>query len=128
MKKVFASALMFMILFLSAQVEAISYKDSTFAIETINQKLREWKCTPLRIQYGGDELNNAENIAYMNELAEGRGFEKNFSACMVFFTDFRSPKDDGSISAWNYDSDYKNYSWYFGFYSDRTWKLLTWGY
>lgn len=128
MKKVFASALMFVILFLSVQVEAISYEDSTFAVETINQKLREWKCTPLRIQYGGDELNNAENITYMNELAEGRGFEKNFSACMVFFTDFRSPKDDGSISAWNYDSDYKNYSWYFGLYSDGTWKLLTWGY
>ena len=113
---------------ISAQVEAISYEDSTFAVETINQKLREWKCTPLKIWYGGDELNNAENIAYMNELAEGQGFEKNFTACMVFYSDFHSPKDDGNISAWNYDSDYKNYSWYFGLYSDGTWKLLTWGY
>ena len=113
---------------ISAQVEAISYEDSTFAVETINKKLREWKCTPLKIWYGGDELNNAENIAYMNELAEGQGFEKNFTACMVFYSDFHSPKDDGNISAWNYDSDYKNYSWYFGLYSDGTWKLLTWGY
>ncbi len=113
---------------ISAQVEAISYENSTFAVETINQKLREWKCTPLRIQYGGDELNNAENIAYMNDLAEGHGFDKKFTACMVFFTDFRSPKDDGTLSAWNYDTDYKNYSWYFGLYEDGEWKLLTWGY
>ncbi len=116
------------LLIMNAQVEAISYEDSTFAVETINQKLREWKCTPLKIWYGGDELNNAENIAYMNELAEGRGFEKNFSACMVFYSDFHSPPDNGEISAWNYDSDYKNWSWYFGLYSDGTWKLLTWGY
>lgn len=126
MIKFFATPIVLLIM--TAQVEAISYEDSTFAIDTINQKLREWKCTPLRIQYGGDELNNAENIAYMNELAEGHGFEKEFTACMVFFTDFHSPPDDGKITAWNYDSDYKNYSWYFGLYKDGTWKLLTWGY
>ena len=126
MKKFFATLI---VLFtFSFQAEAITCEDSTFAIETINQTLREWKCTPLKIQYGGDELNSAENIAYMNELAEGKGFEKKFSACMVFYTDFISPPDDGKISAWNYDSEYKNYSWYFGFYEDGTWKLLTWGY
>ena len=113
---------------ITAQVEAISYEDSTFAVEIINQKLREWKCTPLRIQYGGDELNNAENIAYMNDLAEGHGFDKKFSACMVFYSDFHSPPDDGTLSAWNYDTDYKNWSWYFGLYEDGEWKLLTWGY
>ena len=116
------------LLMITAQVEAISYEDSTFAVETINQKLRKWKCTPLKIQYGGDELNNAENIAYMNALAEGHDFKQEFSACMVFYSDFRSPKDDGTLSAWNYDTDYKNYSWYFGLYSDGEWKLLTWGY
>ncbi len=126
MKKFFATLILLMMF--SFQVEAISCEDSTFAVDTINQKLREWKCTPLRIQYGGDELNNAENIKYMNDLAEGNGFEKKFSACMVFYTDFHSPPDDGKISAWNYDSDYKNYSWYFGLYEDGEWKLLTWGY
>jgi len=123
----FLTTLIFLLM-ITAQVEAISYEDSTFAIETINQKLREWKCTPLRIQYGGDELNNAENIAYMNDLAEGHGFDKKFSACMVFYSDFHSPPDDGTLSAWNYDSDYKNWSWYFGLYEDGEWKLLTWGY
>ncbi|MBD3878182.1 MAG: hypothetical protein SR1Q5_00640 [Quinella sp. 1Q5] len=117
-----------MLLMMVAPVEAIGYEDSTFAIDTINQKLREWKCTPLKIQYGGDEFNNAENIKYINELAEAHGYEKKFTACMVFYSDFHSPPDDGTISAWNHDSDYKNWSWYFGRYVDGTWKLLTWGY
>ena len=107
MKKFFATLIV--LLMMSVQVEAITCEDSTFAIETINQKLREWN-------------------KYMNELAEGHGFEKKFTACMVFYTDFISPPDDGKISAWNYDSEYKNYSWYFGLYEDGTWKLLTWGY
>ncbi len=123
----FLTTLIILLMF-SAQVEAISYEDSTFAIDAINQKLRAWKCTPLKIWYAGDECNNAENIAYMNELAAGHGFEQNFTACMVFYSDFRSPPDDGKISAWNPDTDYKNWSWYFGFYDDGTWKLLTWGY
>ncbi len=126
MKKFFAALIIF--LMMSAQVEAISYEDSTFAFETINQKLRDWKCTPLKIWYGGDALNNAENISYMNELAEGQGFEKKFSACMIFYSDFHSPPDNGEISAWNPDSDYKNWSWYFGLYEDGEWKLMTWGY
>ena len=126
MKKFFATLIV--LLMFSTQVEAISPEDSNFAFQTIAQKLFEWKCTPLRIQYGGDELNNEENIKYMNDLAEGNGFEKKFSACMVFYSDFRSPKDDGTPCAWNYDSDYKNYSWYFGFYEDGEWKLMTWGY
>ena len=126
MKKFFAA--MIVLLMMNVQGEAITCEDSMFAVDTINQKLREWNCTPLRIQYGGDELNTAENVAYMNELAEARGFEKKFSACMVFYTDFISPSDDGNFSAWNYDSEYKNYSWYFGLYEDGKWKLLTWGY
>lgn len=126
MKKFLMAVLM--LLMMSAQVEAISYEDSTFAIDTINQKLRDWKCTPLRIQYAGDEYNNVENIKYMNDLAEGQGFEKKFTACMVFYTDFHSPTDDGQLSAWEYDTDYKNWSWYFGRYDDGSWKLLTWGY
>lgn len=129
MKK-FLAAIVCGVVLMFSQVEAaeISREDSCFAFETITKTLCEWKCTPLKIWYGGDELNSAENVAYMNELAESRGFEPKFSACMVFYSDFRSPPDDGTISAWNYDSKYENYSWYFGLYSDGTWKLMTSGY
>ena len=128
MKKFFAAALAFVLMTFAAQGEAVSCEDSTFAFDTINHKLREWHCTPLKIWYAGDESNNVENVAYMNALAEGRGFDKKFTACMVFYSDFHSPPDDGTISAWNHDSDYKNWSWYFGRYADGTWHLMTWGY
>lgn len=130
MKKFFATMMAVAILMFAAQAEAISREDSTFAFQTVTQKLNWWKCTPLKIWYGGDELNNAENVAYMNELAESRGCHKKFTACMVFYSDFIAPPDphDGKISAWRYDSEYKNWSWYFGLYEDGEWKLLTWGF
>ena len=121
-------ATLIVLLMMSAPAEAISPDDSAFAFETITRKLHEWNCTPLKIWYGGDELNNAKNIAYINELAQGRGLAPKFTACMVFYSDFRSPPDDGKISAWNYDTEYKNYSWYFGLCEDGTWKLMTNGY
>ena len=120
--------MMLAVLMIGAQAEAISCADATFAFETINQRLREWNCTPLKIWYAGDDSNSAENIAYMNELAQGKGFTKKFSACMVFYSDFHSPPDDGKISAWKPDSDYKNWSWYFGRDEDGNWHLMTWGY
>ena len=131
MKKFFAITAAVVLLMFCAQVDAaeISSADATCAVETINQRLREWNCTPLKIWNSGIALDDAENVAYMNQLADSRGFDKNFTACMIFYTDFKSPPDphDGKVTAWNYDSVYKNYSWYFGLY-DGKWILMTNGY
>lgn len=127
MKKFFAATVLAILLMCSSADAKISPEDSSFAFKTISQKLCEWNCTPLMIKYSGIALDDAENVAYMNELAAAHGFDKKFTACMIFYSDFISPPDDGKISAWNYDSEYKNYSWYFGLYGDE-WKLLTWGY
>ena len=130
MKKFFA-ALTVLLMISCAQVQAreLSSADATFAVETINQRLKEWNCTPLKIWFSGKALDDAENVAYMNKLADGYGFDKNFTACMVFYSDFRSPSDphDGKITAWNYDSVYKDYTWYFGLYNGE-WILMTNGY
>ena len=132
MKKLFATIAAFVIVTGAAQVDAaeLTARDATFAFNAITQKLTWWKCTPLKIWYSGIALDDADNVAYMNELATAHGFHKKFSACMVFYSDFRSPTDphDGKATAWNYDADYKNYSWYFGLYDDGEWKLLTFGY
>lgn len=126
MKKFFATVIA--LVMFAAQVEAVELTsaDSTFAVETINNTLRDWKCTPLKIWYSGTPLNDAENVAYMNQLANGQ----KITACMLFYSDFRSPSDphDGKVTAWNYDAEYKNYSWYFALYTDGTWKLMTYGY
>ena len=119
-----------LIVILSAQVEAFSISESDIddATEVVEEKLHYWNCTEIKIWYGGDDLNSEENIAYMNDLALSHGFEEKFTACMVLYSNFHSPSDDGDISAFDYDTDYENYSWYFGLYEDGEWKLLTWGY
>lgn len=133
MKKLSATILAVAVMLTCAQVDAarqLTAADSDFAFTTIEQKLRWWNCTPLNIRWSGIELDNAENVAYMNDLAEDHGLHKKFTACMVFYSDFRSPPDphDGKVTAWNYDSVYKNYTWYFGLYDDSEWKLMTFGY
>ena len=131
MKKFFAATLIFAVMIFCAQAQAreISSADSTFAFETINQRLKEWNCTPIKIWFSGIPLDDRENVAYMNRLADGYGFDKNFTACMIFYSDFKSPPDphDGKVTAWNYDSVYKDYSWYFGLYNGE-WILMTNGY
>lgn len=131
MKKIFATILAVGLIFLSAQAHAkeISSEDATFAVETINQRLKDWKCTPLKIWYSEIPLDDAENVKYMNELASGKNLEPKFTACMVFYSNFMSPPDphDGKPTAWTYDKEYKDYNWYFGLYEGK-WILMTNGY
>lgn len=134
----------FLVLIFSSQVEAADVKidygnskvfskaDMDFCIEVIKKQLEENGCTLHSVTYVGDEKSNSkENIKYMNSLAEGNNFKKKFSKCLFLKTDFLSPKDpkDGKVTAWRYDTEYKDYDWYFGFYEvDGEWKLLTFGY
>lgn len=129
MKKFLLTILAVMLMFSPADAAKLSSADAVFAFRTITQKLHEMNCTPLNIRYSGIALDDAGNVSYMNRLADGYGFDKNFTACMVFYSDFHSPPDphDGKPTAWNYDSDYKDYTWYFGLYKGE-WILMTWGY
>ena len=107
-------------------------RDMNYCIYVIQKNLNEWGCTLKNVRYVGDKISNSdENIKYVNDLAQSHKFAKKFTKCLVFETDFISPPDphDGKITAWNYDSEYKNYVWYFGFYEvDGKWKLLSMGY
>ena len=144
MKKFCAMMLAFAILIFSSQVKAadvsvdygnskiFTWRDMNYCIYVIQKNLTKWGCTLKNVRYIGDEISNSEeNIKYLNELAESHKFSKRFTKCLVFETDFISPHDphDGTITAWNYDSEYNNYVWYFGFYEvDGKWKLLSNGY
>lgn len=130
MKNFFAMTLLSLVLMCArADAAELSAADSAFAFETIVRTLHETNCTPLKIWYSGTPLDDAQNVAYMNQLADSRGFDHNFTACMVFHSDFRSPPDphDGKVTAWNYDTVYTDYTWYFGLY-DGQWILMTRGY
>lgn len=144
MKKFFIFGVMFLILIISPQVKAadvvIDYgnskiftqADMDFCIEIIKEQLKRSNCTLHNVRYVGDEKSNSrENIKYLNELAESRNYKKKFTKCLLFMTDYQSPPDphDEIPTAWNYDSEYTDYSWYFGFYKvDGEWKLLSSGY
>lgn len=144
MKKIFSMAFALMMLVFATPAQAadfsvdygdskvFTYREIDNCIAVINERLTEMGCTLKNVRYVGDEISNSkENIKYMNELAKGNKFKKKFTQCMMFKTDFQSPPDphDGKPTAWNYDSEYKDYEWYFGFYEvDGEWKLMTWGY
>lgn len=141
MKKIFLFGFALVIFIFSAKVQAADFKidygtskifsqaEMDFCIEIIKNNLESSGCTIRNIRYAGDNFNSHENITYLNDLAKGHGFTKNFIKCMVFYSDYKSPPDDGKISAWNYDSEYKDWQWWFGFYEvDGEWKLLTSGY
>ena len=143
MKKIFMTAIIFCLMIFSSQVQAeeseikidygnsknFSREDMDFCIEVIKHELKRSGCTLHTVRYMGDKFNSHENRKYLNSLAPSRNFKKKFTKCMVFETDYRSPPDDGKISAWNYDTEYTNYQWWFGFYKpDKDWKLLTSGY
>ena len=131
MKKFFATILVVGLIFLSAQAQAreLTAEDEAFAKEAITNELTEWGCTPLKIWFSGTPIEDAENVKYMNDLASGKNLEPKFTACMLFYSNFMSPPDphDGKPTAWTYDKEYKDYSWYFGLYEGK-WILMTNGY
>ena len=58
----------------------------------------------------------------MNELKEGQ----NYTACIEFLSDFRSPAEGGG--AWEENREYTGWNWWLARTDDGDWDLLTWGY
>ncbi len=143
-KKFFSAIMIFALMIFSAQVEAsdeptIDYGNSKifsqaemdFCIAKIKSDYKDNGAKILNIRYAGDEYNSHENRKYLNSLADSRGFKKKFSKCMVFLIDYRTPpaSDDGKFFAWEPDTVYKDWQYWFGFYKpDGEWKYLTSGY
>ena len=79
-------------------------------------------CELHSISYSGDENNNAENLAWMKELGDG----KNFTQVVMFKSDFHTDKENtGSLEP---DSDYNDYQWWLAKEDGGDWELLTYGY
>lgn len=107
--------------------EIFSVEEMDAAIKLIKKEFRSWEgCKPHNIRYSLDDNCNAENIEWMNELAAARGMKADFTQCIMFYSDFRSPVNGGG--AWNPDSEYTNWSWWLARSGNGEWKLLTWGY
>lgn len=111
--------------------EIYTQEDMDSAIEIIKEKFSRWDgCELHSIRYTDDDYCNIEkNIKWMNDLAEGQGYEPNFTQCIAFFSSFHSPKsDEDNKTTFNTDSEYEDWSWYLARTDGGEWKLMTFGY
>ena len=107
--------------------EIYSEEDMDAAIKLIKNEFGTWEgCELHSITYSSDDECNSENIAWMNELAQANGLAGNFTQCIMFKSDFHSPKNGGG--AWNADEEYTDWQWWLARVEGGNWNLLTWGY
>lgn len=107
---------------------SIDYGNSTlYSREELDEAIVQIKCkfagfgSELHsISYAGDDVNTAENIAWLNSLDEG----KNYTQICEFRCDFLSG-DNGVLNPYE---EYKDYQWWLARTEDGGWQLLTWGY
>ena len=104
-----------------------SEEDMNAAIELIKEEFSTWEgCELHDIFYSSDDEVNEENIAWMNELAKGQNLSPDFTQCIMFKSNFHSPKNGGG--AWNADEEYTDWQWWLARTEGGDSKLLTWGY
>ena len=82
--------------------EIYSKEDMDAAINLIKDEFSTWNgCELHSISYSSDDECNSENIEWMNDLADGAA--NNFTQCIMFESDFHSPKNGGG--AWEADPE-----------------------
>ncbi len=81
-------------------------------------------CELHALRYAGDEYSTDENLAWMNQLDEGKGYVQ----VVEFLSDFHSPLQPGEDTAWEADTEYTDWQWWLARTADGGWQLLTWGY
>ncbi|MCQ2478655.1 MAG: hypothetical protein MJ091_05555 [Clostridia bacterium] len=102
-------------------------EDMNAAIKVIKKKFSSFEgCKLYSLSYSSDECcNNADNIAWMNELEKANDNEEIFTQCISFNSSFRSPEKGGG--AWAENEEY-TWSWWLARSEGGKWKLMTWGY
>ena len=89
------------------------------ALDLVLEEFSKWDgCTLHRVSYGGDGFSKDE-LELTNRM-----FGTDFDGCLLFFTAFRSPKEQ--TGAWEADREYF-YSWTVCRKGDSPWELVNWG-
>ena len=106
-----------------------SEDDRLKAVDEIRKEFDGWDgCELHQIWFTSDEKNNAENVKWVNDLAEGRDLEPEFTECIQFKSNYHSPVDPEKAGAWNPDEEYMNWEWWLARKNRGEWHLMTWGY
>lgn len=68
--------------------------DMNAAIDLIKKEFYTWDgCELHSISYAGDdECSKSDNIVWMNDLKDANDGEETFTQCIIFKSDFHSPK------------------------------------
>ena len=63
---------------------------------------------------------------WLNSLKDGA----NYTQCMEFLSSFHSPTEEADLegTAWEPDTEYKDYQWWLARSEGGEWELVTWGY
>ena len=107
--------------------EVFTETDINDAMGKILETFNEWNgCELHDLRFAGDEFNNEENIAWMNEL----GNRDDFTQCIQFTMNFHSPVNEEDLegTAWEADHEYIDYEWWLARTEGGEWELMTWGY
>lgn len=102
-------------------------EDMDAAMDVIQDEFSTWKgCEMHSIRYSSDDCNSEENLKWVNGLKEG----KNYTQCIQFLTDFHSPVEEEDLkeTAWEPDTEYKDYQWTLARAQGGDWELVTMGY
>lgn len=105
-----------------------SKEDMDAAIKAIKTVFKDYDgCELHSISYSSDDqCNTPDHIAWMNELEAANDNKETFDQCIMFTSDFHSPKNGGD--AWNPDEEYTGWQWWLARSNGGKWKLMTWGY
>ena len=107
--------------------EIYSQDDMNSAIQLIKEEFNAWDgCELHSITYSSADECNPDNISWMNELEKANDAKETFTQCIMFTSEFRSPKNSGG--GWNSDYEYKGFQWWLARSDGGQWKLMTWGY
>ena len=79
-------------------------------------------CVLTAIRYAGDEANSEENLAWLNTLAEGRGYTE----VSEFLTDFHTLPD--APETMEPEHDYTDFQWWLARTAEGGWDVVSWGY
>lgn len=109
-------------------------KERNDAVLLIREKFATFAgCELHDIRYVGDEVNNDENLRWLNSLREVRSdippedAGKEYTEVAEFLSDFHSPVEEGPC-AWNPDEEYIDYQWWLARTKDGKWEIVSWGY
>lgn len=107
--------------------EIYTEEERKAAAEAILKEFRTWDgCELHSLTYASDRECTPENVRWLNELATANRMESNFTQCILFKSDFHSPKKGGG--GWNDDFEYTAWQWWLARAENGEWKLMTWGY